>query len=286
MTGRSLVWIAVIGVLGAVIGLAIATWSLLAPQHITAGSPPADIRAERVAFDSPSGSRIAGWFVPGRAGQGAVIVMHGVRSSRVSMIARMRWLAAEGYAVLAFDFQAQGESPGRFITFGKLEALDAAAAVAMLRARLPGERIGAIGASLGGAAALLGPSPLGVDALVLEAVYPDIRTAIANRLEQRLGTPGRRLAPILELAARWITGLTPAELQPIARIGSATAPLLLAVGAEDRHTTLADTRAMLERAAPGTPLWIVPGAAHVDLHAAAPAEYVATVGPFLARYLR
>lgn len=38
----------------------------------------------------------------------------------------------------------------------------------------PGEKIGAIGQSLGGAAALLCPRPLQVDALVIEAVYPDI----------------------------------------------------------------------------------------------------------------
>ena len=42
-----------------------------------------------------------------------------------------------------------------------------AAAVAFVRARLPGERVGAIGVSLGGAAALLGPAPLAVDALVV-----------------------------------------------------------------------------------------------------------------------
>ncbi|MBL8696995.1 MAG: alpha/beta fold hydrolase [Alphaproteobacteria bacterium] len=270
----------------AVAALAAATWHLIAPQPAPAGPPPPGLGVEAIGFDSPSGSRIAGWFASGRTGAGAVLLLHGVRATRASMTARMAWLAREGYAVLAVDLQAHGESPGRFITFGRREALDAAAAVAILRARLPGERIGAIGASLGGAAALLGTEPLAVDALVLEAVYPDIRSAVANRLAIRLGEVGRRLTPLIEAAARLMTGLSPDELRPIDRIGAARAPILVAAGAEDRHTTAAETQAMFVRATGMKQLWMVPGVAHVDLHAAAPAAYEATVGAFLSLHLR
>ena len=63
-------------------------------------------------------------------------------------------------------------------------------------ADLPGEKIGAIGSSLGGAAALLGPHPLPVDALVLESVYPDIGAATGNRIRAVLGWPiGALVAP-------------------------------------------------------------------------------------------
>ena len=78
------------------------------------------------------------------------------------------------------------------------QPLDARAAVAFIRERLPRERIGAIGSSLGGAAALLGPAPLPVDALVLESVYPDIGSAIANRVRVVLGsTLGEIAAPAI-----------------------------------------------------------------------------------------
>ena len=46
-------------------------------------------------------------------------------------------LHQKGFSVLLFDFQSHGESPGRGIMFGWLEALDAAAAVAFVRTRLP-----------------------------------------------------------------------------------------------------------------------------------------------------
>jgi len=73
------------------------------------------------------------------------------------------------------------------MTFGRLEAYDARAALKFVHGRLPGIPVGAIGSSLGGAAALLGPQPLSVDALVLEAVYPRIEAAVGNRIAIRSG---------------------------------------------------------------------------------------------------
>ena len=106
--------------------------------------------------------------------------MHGAWDTRLRMIQRARVLQGEGFSVLLFDFQAHGESPGTRITFGRLEALDATAAVGFVRSRLPGVRVGAIGASLGGAAALLGDGPLKVEALVLEAVRAYLRRILAE----------------------------------------------------------------------------------------------------------
>lgn len=55
---------------------------LTAPFRREVGSLPPDLAGESVEFPSESGSRIHGWFLPGRAGQGAIIVMHGVRACR------------------------------------------------------------------------------------------------------------------------------------------------------------------------------------------------------------
>src|SRR5258705_6193195 len=98
------------------------------------------------------------------------------------MVRRAVMLKEAGIAALLIDFQAHGESTGARITFGQLEGMDAHAAVAWLHRRLPAERIGAVGSSLGGAAALLGPGPLAVDALVIESTYADTESAIANRV--------------------------------------------------------------------------------------------------------
>jgi uncharacterized protein len=255
------------------------------------GPPSADLHAEAVEIASLSGATLRGWFVAGRPGAGAVVLMHGSHSNRLNMVRRVRLLSAEGLSVLLFDFQAHGESTGKRITFGLLEARDAESAVAYMRGRLPDERVGAIGSSLGGAAALLGPDPLPVDALVLEAVFPDIDAAVANRMRAVLGRMiGNVVAPPLTqlfmLVLPPVLGLWPDDLRPIDRIARVTAPLLIIGGTRDSYTPLAETWAMFERAPEPKLFWAVEGAGHVDLETYAPEQYRKMVLPFLIERLQ
>ena len=138
---------------------------------------------------------------------------------------------------------------------------------------------------MGGAAALLGPSPLPVQALVLESVYPTIDDAVRDRLGAWLGPLGRA---IRESVMAWLLprdGVTATDLRPIDRIGAQTAPLLLLAGTEDPYTPLAKARALFARARAPKAMWEVEGAAHEDLHAFAGAEYERRVGGFLERHL-
>jgi fermentation-respiration switch protein FrsA (DUF1100 family) len=212
--------------------------------------------------------------------------MHGVRANRAAMLGRMRFLHEAGYAVLAFDFQAHGESTGQRITFGQLEALDAAAAIRWAKQRLPGRKVGVIGASMGGAAMLLGPEPLPIDALILEAVYPDIESATRNRLEAYLGPLGRWGVSPLIAAVKWTIGGDPAALRPIDRIAAAGCPILILGGTQDERTSIAETRALFARAAEPKALWEIEGASHVDLAGFGGDAYRDRVLEFFRRYLR
>jgi uncharacterized protein len=217
--------------------------------------------------------------------------MHGVRGNRLAMVQRARMLQAVGFAVLLFDFQAHGESTGARITFGYREGMDAAAAVAFMRQRLPTERVGVIGSSLGGAAALLGPAPLPVEALVLESVYPDIGSAIANRMRVVLGRHlgallARPLANLFQVLLPPVLGVKPTDLRPIDHIATVTAPLLVASGTRDDRTTIAETLALYARAPEPKLLWVVDGAGHVDLEAHVPDEYRRLVLAFLSDKLQ
>jgi uncharacterized protein len=286
--------IAAIGLAVGVVALAAAVVAvglfLSAPARAKVGAGPADLHAEAVTIASLSGAALRGWFIPGRPGGGAVVLMHGVQGNRLHMVPRARLLAAAGFSVLLFDFQAHGESTGNRITFGRLEGLDARAAVAFVRRRLPAERVGAIGSSLGGAAALLGPGPLPVDALVLESIYSEIGTAIANRISAVLpvvgGIVARPLAWMFELLLPPIVGVRPAELRPIDRIAEVTAPVLVAAGTLDDRTTIAEAAAIFARAPEPKWFWRVEGAHHVDLEAYAPDEYRSRVLSFFTERLR
>jgi len=268
-----------------VVGLLVLGSLLFAPVPRPAGAPPDDLKVEPVEFPSESGSRVHGWFVNGAPGHGGVILMHGVRANRTSMINRTRFLHTAGYSVLLFDFQAHGESPGDRITFGYLEARDASAAARYLQLRLPDEPIAALGTSLGGAAAVLGTEPLPVRALVLEAVYPTLKEAVTDRLALRLGPIAPLLTPLLLAQVHLRLGFDPTETSPITAISRVRCPVLVIAGSADQRTTLSESRRLFEAAPEPKELWVVQGATHVDLYRFAGKEYENHVLPFFQRYL-
>jgi fermentation-respiration switch protein FrsA (DUF1100 family) len=278
---RALFLVAIAGIAAAIAALWALGSALSAPAMHPVGPPPAALRAEPVAFESDSGSTIHAWLVRGDAGRGAVVLAHSVRSSRLEMLARADFLRRAGYSLLLFDAQAHGESPGERITFGHLESLDAEAAVGLLHARLPGEPIGYLGVSQGGAAALLGPEPLEVQALILEAVYPTLREAVIDRIAIRLGPVAALLAPLLLVQVEPRLGIDPASVAPIEGIRRIRAPLLLVAGELDRHTPLSESRRLFDAAPEPKTLWVLPGAAHVDFHRFGPAEYERQILAFL-----
>ena len=212
--------------------------------------------------------------------------MHGVRANRKSLVSRAAMLHQAGYSVVLVDLQAHGESPGRSITYGHLERRDAAAAVAFAKRRFPGEAVGVVGVSLGGAAAVLAGETLGADAVVLEAVYADIQSATENRLRRGIGPLAVVLTPVLLAQLPLRTGATPADLRPVDTVPRLNAPVLIIAGTADLHTRPADTRQLYEATLSPKRLWWVPGAAHEDYLAFDPEAYRQHVLDFFDSYLR
>lgn len=157
------------------------------------------------------------------------------------------------------------------------------AAAGWLRARLPGERMGAIGVSLGGAAALLGD--LELEAWVLESVYPSIDLAIGNRLGRFLGPVGWAMSPLLTQQCWLRYGVGPGALRPIDHIGRIRSSKLLIAGSLDPHKPLHESKARFAAARGQKELWVVEGAGHVDLYDFATVAYQQRLLAFLGGHL-
>lgn len=266
--------------------LAAGEW-LTRPVRQVIGPPPAGLLAEPVRLEVAPGQTLVGWFLPGRPGEGAMLLLHGVRGNRLQMLARAQWLQGEGIASLLVDLPAHGESDGERIGFGRLEAPAVDAALGWLRSRCPGERIGGLGVSLGGASLLFAKRQPELQALVIESVYPSFHEAVRNRLAMRLGLPlAQGLTPLMLAQLPWRLGFDADALRPVGAIRQVRAPLLVASGTQDRHTPWPETQALFAAAAEPKTLMPVPGAAHVDLQAFAPQAYEARLGPWLHQALR
>jgi alpha-beta hydrolase superfamily lysophospholipase len=252
----------------------------VAPRPVALAGPGFEDVLLRAAPDQ----RVAGSWLPGR-GRGAVLLLHGIHGDRRDMADRARFLNAQGYAVLLIDLPGQGASTASFVTFGLREADGVRAALEELRRRAPGQRIGVIGVSLGAASLVLCRDCPPVDAVVLESMYPTIEEAVANRLRMRLGPVGGPLSALLLWQLPLRLGIRPDALHPIKYLGEVKAPVLIAAGSADLHTTLSETQRLYEAAAQPKALWVVEGAAHVNLHAYAREEYERRIGAFLAAHL-
>lgn len=230
--------------------------------------PPAIAPATDLRIRTNDGLTLAATYRPGaRADSPAVLLLHGVGASRAAMADNAAWLSRQGYATLAIDFRGHGGSSVTPRSFGLYEARDARAAFDWLKRRQHGARVAILGISLGGAASLIGEDgPIPADALVLQAVYPDIRHAIRNRIATLTGRPiAMLLEPLLSLQSRLRFGVWPGRLSPIDAVARYPGPVLVIGGVGDRATPPDETRA-LHAAAPGRRgLWLAPSGDHGEV---------------------
>jgi pimeloyl-ACP methyl ester carboxylesterase len=258
---------------------------LTQPAARSVGAPPPALGARSLSI--PVGtSYVAGWFAQSASpGKGAILLLHSIRADRRQMLERAKFLRAAGYSVLLIDLQAHGESPGERITMGLREAEGVNAALDFLRQALPGEKIGVIGASLGAVSLVLAKAKPAPDAVVVEAMFPTIRDAVVDRLAMRFGDAGGHVAPLLLWQLPLLLGISEEQLRPIDDLPSLGAPVFILSGAQDLHTTAAETRRLFDAAKEPKALWLIEGATHMDLHAYAPREYQTRVLAFFGRHL-
>lgn len=255
---------------------------LIAPTLQTVPTPPPSMPLESVEFVS-AGMPVRGWYGETPHALACILLLHGVRRHRGEMLSRAEFLLQQGYSVFLFDFQAHGESPGETITFGVREAANVDDAVTYLRSRSPQTRLGALGFSLGGAATVLSGSLQEFDALILEAVYPTIERAVANRLRMHFGRIGGWFTPFLIWQLPWWLHATPDQLAPVAAMPRIACPVLIIGGAEDQRTRQEDTEALFEAAVSPKELWIIPGVAHENFHHVMTEEYEQRITTFFNR---
>ena len=228
---------------------------------------------------------VHGWLAHGVPGNGVVLLVHSMRSNRLEMLSRARFLYERGVGVLLIDLQAHGESSGNRITFGARESKSVEATMAFIHQTFPYERKAAIGVSLGAAAIVLAKQSLGLDAVILESLHPTIEEAVNNRLKLHFGDYGSVLLPVLLSQLSFYLDVPISELSPITHINDLNTPLLLIAGTDDAHTTVSETERLFLAAREPKELWIVPGAGHFNMHSYAGKKYEDRVISFLSQYL-
>jgi len=269
-----------------VIGLAlIIGQSLCAHAKSALPTPPDHLPITNISIPRRRGGHLHAWWLPGQPDKPIILHLHGNRNTREQMLQRAELFHQHGYGGLLPDFQAHGESDGKHVSYGFFESEDARDWIRYIRTQYPHHKLGVIGLSLGGAACLVGPEPLEIEAIVLEMVYPTLHEAVDNRARMHFGAVGSLLTPLLTLQLKPILGFSIHDLRPIDGIQNLTIPKLIIAGSDDQHTTLAQSKRLFEAAAEPKTFWLIDGAKHEDLQAFTPQHYETRVLAFFEEWL-
>ena len=281
---RFLLWL-FIAVLGCAGASAFFAWKLTSPARRIAGEIPADFPAttQTVNFLARDGIKLSGWFIPREKATLAVVLLHGNGGSRRQMMARVRLFHNAGCAVLLYDARGHGLSEGDKVSAGWFETADLLGAFDFLRTKNLNE-FGCLGASQGGATILLAAEKLPAEVrwVIVESTYPTIRDALDRRFRKAIHLPGWLAGALFVPFAEMRLGVAIDDISPITHIKNLRCPVFVLGGSNDQHTLPQSTQALFDSAQAPKELWLVTGAAHVDLCGYAPQEYARRILAFVA----
>lgn len=236
-----------------------------------------------VTFKSRDGLTLFGRFLPSR-NKATILLLHGLADANQDMLLYAEFLAAAGFGIFMIDLRAHGSSDGDTSTNGWREAEDVAGAVDYLLHRIDvdGQKIGALGISLGAQAALRGALKTeSIRALVLEGLNPSVLRDHGGRdkfFMGRLRYPGDWL--YYKLYQFMCGGKDSGVLEVIGRV--APRPILLiASGPQDIHFN----RRVFQAAGEPRELWEVPEGEHGAAILSGSQAYIEHVTGFFNREL-
>jgi alpha-beta hydrolase superfamily lysophospholipase len=242
------------------------------PVPILAGMTMVELR-----LHTRDGQDLGAWWVPGRDGVPVVLLLHGNGGGRSPLSPEVGFLHDHGCGILLISLRAHGDSTGEVNDMGYSARLDVVAAVDWLRAQAPRAPLFIHGQSLGGAAALFAAEELAdrVDGYILEAVYPDLWTAVHHRTRLYLPLP---FAVALD-AGLWV--VAPVLLPDIGKIAPIEAarkvpphiPVLLMADGQDQRATVMEQCRIARNIASHPCVFVFPDAGHLMALRSQPVRY-------------
>lgn len=257
-------------------------WMLRHPPRTEGAITPEDLglATEHRRLTTSDDIELDAWLVEARNDTStAIVVAHGYPAHKADVLPLAAPLAEDHHLVL-FDHRGLGASEGQ-TTLGIHEPRDVRAAIAAARSVDGVERVGVLGFSMGGAAAIQAAAEdPDVDALVTQAAYADLDALAAGAFP---AGPLSGLLGWIMLGYAQLVGLDADQARPVDAIDDVRAPILLVHGDADETVPPDHGRRLAEAAGTDAELWIVDGAGHAE--ASAHPDWTERVSTFFARNL-
>ena len=229
---------------------------------------PAEVEEFKVRVGPPEAS-LDVWTMPpvsGAAPQGTLVLLHGIRGDKSSLLGLARRFSLAGYRVVMPDLRGHGASSGEFLTYGIVESNDVSRLLDAISARYGETRLALFGYSYGGAVAIqTAARDPRVSAVVAVSTFSSLRRVVsdyksrffpsldpvipASWLQARLDDAGRR------------AHFDPDAVDPARAAAALAVPLLLIHGTSDTQIPPYHART-LERSASKSTLVLIDGETH------------------------
>lgn len=257
-----------------------------APSHSAAGFPVKD-----VTFNATDGVKLSGWLAVVSPKSPTIILVHGFKSTRLSMVPWARYLYGAGYNVLLYDSRGCGASAGWGIGLGATEPNDIIGAVHFLQSDsgLTSKKFGVLGVSLGAGDAILAaarePALL---AVVADSPWADEQPQLDRMSSVTRGPLTIPLLPYEPALVNTLTGANLANVSPAQAAAQLNGrALFIITAADDANATTApaDQARIYAAAAQPKQQWIIPHGGHVGALFTDPTDYEQRTLSFFAQYI-
>ena len=248
-----------------------------------------------------SSLNLYGWWIPAEAGRTAdggtldaqaLIVVHGLDSSRVrepeSYMPLIQSLRDAGFSVLLFDLRAHGRSDGDIMSAGYFERFDVLGAFDYVQEEygVEPERIGVLGFSMGGVAALMAAADEPqLRALAIDSAFANINDLFAAEVSGRTPLPAwsvNVLQPAMEVIARLRYGIKLSSIKAEETIKDIDFPVLLIHSEDDSRIGVEHSERIAAAATHSeTTLRRFPTGGHSSAFEEYPEEYLEAVTTYL-----
>jgi pimeloyl-ACP methyl ester carboxylesterase len=261
---------------GIALAVVMAPNALRSPQREPAFPMPPELeRRAATRFElgvGPPSARLVSWLIepPSVPARGTIVLLHGIRMDRRSLVNLGVVLSDAGYRAALVDLRGHGESSGRYLTYGEVETRDLSTLLDALENRGPLGCVGVYGFSYGAAVALeLGARDARVQAVVAAAPFASLREVVLDYRDRYLPFPLRSIPDAwferaVDQASQFAL-FDPDRSAPIQAISRSHAHQLLIHGTRDDQVPLRHSRELARAAGPLAQFITIEGASHANL---------------------
>jgi dipeptidyl aminopeptidase/acylaminoacyl peptidase len=242
---------------------------------------------EEVELVTADGINFGAWHFRQPGSPQTIIVSGGHKGQRQGALGISVALWRKGFNVITYSYRGMPATDSALVTFGIKEVLELQAVIAFARKRIPSARIGLLGYSMGAVVSLLGAAgEPGVQALVLDSPFSDLRQLLVENVRAAIKLPGTAFVWLAGVMFWLRTRSRLSECSPKDVLSSLEPrPLFFIHGGADGITSVNHSRRLYDAYRGPREIWIVQGAPHTGAYFADRPLYVERVAGFFARHL-